>query len=95
MLKKVIILIVLSSILVALLFINSNKESDDPSKYTMIEYEITKITAEQYYGKSEDGTEISFSKDILSGEKIEVHDVVICYFKKDNIADGLVKVERK
>jgi hypothetical protein len=99
MFKKMIFLIVLSSILLALVLFKAN--TADPvngssSSYTMVEYKITDIKGDQYYGKGDDGTEISFSdKNISSGDKIQVDDVVICYFQKDNFGKGLVKVEKK
>jgi hypothetical protein len=105
MFKRIIILVVLSSILIALVLIkdhssspvnNTNTNSNSSSKYTTVEYKISKIKKDQYYGKSEDGTEIIFStKNIQSGNKIQVHDVVLCYFEKNNLGNGLVKVEKK
>ena len=62
----------------------------------MIEYTITKIEVDHYYGKSEDGIEIRFSdKNILSGDKIQVHDEVIGYFEKNSLGKTVVKVEKK
>ncbi|MEH7501051.1 hypothetical protein V7152_03255 [Neobacillus drentensis] len=105
MFKRVIILLVLSSILLALVLFrdhtsapvnNTVTKSNDSTRYTMVEYKIRKIKGNQYYGKSDDGTDIIFSsKNILSGDKIQVHDVVICYFEKNNLGKGLVKVEKK
>ena len=105
MFKKVAILAVLSSILLVLLwvrghsiapFTNTSGKSNGSSEYTTVEYKISKIKKDQYYGKSEDGTEIIFStKNIQSGNKIQVHDVVLCYFEKNNLGNGLVKVEKK
>ncbi|WHY69350.1 hypothetical protein [Neobacillus sp. SuZ13] len=105
MLKRVIILLVLSSILLALVLVkdhtsapvsDSISKNQSSSKYTTVEYKITKIKGNKYYGNSEDGTDIIFSsKNILSGDKIQVHDVVICYFEKNNLGSGLVKVEKK
>lgn len=96
MLKKVIILVILSAVLVTLLIIKSNKEDNDPSNFIMIEYEITEINEDQYYGKADDGTQIRFSnKDIIVANGIQVQDIVICYFEKGNIGKGLVKVEKK
>jgi hypothetical protein len=105
MFKRVIILLVLSSILLALVLVrdhtsapvnNTVTKSNDSTRYTMVEYKIGKIKGNQYYGKSDDGTDIIFSsKNILSGDKIQVHDVVICYFEKNNLGKGLVKVEKK
>lgn len=95
---------VLSSILLVLLVvrntsapdINTSTKSKDSSVYTTLEYKISKIKGNQYYGKGEDGKEILFSgKDIQSGEKIQVGDKVICYFEKNNLGKGLVKVEKK
>ena len=61
-----------------------------------MEYKISKINGNQYYGKGDDGTEIHFSaKSILSDDKIQVHDEVIGYFEKNNLGKGLVKVEKK
>ena len=60
-----------------------------------MEYKISKINGNQYYGKGDDGTEIHFSaKSILSDDKIQVHDEVIGYFEKNNLGKGLVKVEK-
>ncbi|PFP25888.1 hypothetical protein COJ96_19215 [Bacillus sp. AFS073361] len=105
MFKRVIILLVLSSILLALVLVRNHtsapvndsiSNNQVSSKYTTVEYKITKIKGNQYYGKSEDGTDIIFSsKNILSGEKIQIHEVVICYFDKNNLGNGLVKVEKK
>lgn len=105
MFKRVIILLVLSSILLALVLVRNHtsapvndsiSNNQVSSKYTTVEYKITKIKGNQYYGKSEDGTDIIFSsKNILSGEKIKIHEVVICYFDKNNLGNGLVKVEKK
>ncbi|MCM3117434.1 hypothetical protein M3610_19360 [Neobacillus sp. MER 74] len=105
MFKRVIILLVLSSILLALVLVRNHtsapvndsiSKNEVSSKYTTVEYKITKIKGNQYYGKSEDGTDIIFSsKNILSGEKIQIHEVVICYFDKNNLGSGLVKVEKK
>ena len=96
MLKKSIILVILSAVLVTLLIIKSNMEDNDPSNFIMIEYEITEIHKDQYYGKADDGTQIRFSnKDIPIDNEIQVHDVVICYFEKGNLGKGLVKVEKK
>ncbi|MGG3466163.1 hypothetical protein ABES02_01045 [Neobacillus pocheonensis] len=105
MLKRVVILVVLSSILCTLLIIRthttapvhtSSTQSSDSIKYTTIEYKISEIKGNQYYGKSDDGTGIQFSANkIVSGDRIEVHDEIICYFEKDNLGKGLVKVEKK
>ena len=105
MLKRVIILLVLSSILLALVLVrdhtsapvnNSVSKNQSSSKYSTVEYKITKIKGNQYYGKSDDGTDIIFSsKNILSGDEIQIHDIVICYFDKNNLGNGLVKVEKK
>ncbi|MFJ8266660.1 hypothetical protein [Peribacillus asahii] len=105
MYKKAIILVMLSSILLVLVLVrvhttapinNTNTNSNDFSEYTTVEYKITNINGNQYYGKGDDGTEIRFSdKNILSGDKIQVHDEVICYFEKNNLGRGLVKVEKK
>ncbi|MDQ0199221.1 hypothetical protein [Neobacillus ginsengisoli] len=105
MFKRIIILLVLSSILLALVLVrahtadpvnNTSTKSNGSSGYTTLEYKISSINGNQYYGKSEDGTGIHFSsKNILSGDKIQVNDVVICYFEKNNLGKGLVKVEKK
>jgi hypothetical protein len=105
MFKKAIILVMLLSILLVLVLVkthtvapvnNTNTKSNDSSVYTTVEYKITNIKGNQYYGKSDDGTEIRFSdKNILSDDKIQVHDEVICYFEKNNLGKGLVKVEKK
>ncbi|MED1471411.1 hypothetical protein [Bacillus salipaludis] len=105
MFKKAIILVVLSSILVALLFVkvhtadpvnNSISKGNGSSQYITKEYKITNIKGNNYYGKGDNGTGIRFSsKNIVSGEKIKVLDEVICYFEKDNLGKGIVKVEKK
>jgi hypothetical protein len=51
---------------------------------------------DQFYGQSDDGTKIVFSAESIdTSEKIQVGDVVKCYFEKDNVGKGLVKVEKK
>lgn len=102
MVKKMIILGILSIILFVLVLIKSQNTTsvaglgNDTSEYKMVEYKISKIIDNQYYGQSEDGTKIVFSAEhIVSNEKIQVDDLVICYFEKDNIGKGLVKVEKK
>ena len=105
MLKKVIILVMLSSILLVLVLVrahtvapvnNTSTLSNDSARYITMEYKISHINGNQYYGKGDDGTEIHFSdKSILSDDKIQVHDVVIGYFEKNNLGKGLIKVEKK
>ena len=105
MLKKVIILVMLSSILLVLVLVrahtvapvnNTSTLSNDSAGYITMEYKISHINGNQYYGKGDDGTEIHFSdKSILSDDKIQVHDVVIGYFEKNNLGKGLIKVEKK
>jgi hypothetical protein len=105
MLKRLTILLVLSSILLALVLFNRNASApvnntstkiNSASGYSTVEYKISKIKGDQYYGKSDDGTEIIFSAtNIVSVDKIQVYDVVICYFEKDNLGKGVVKVEKK
>jgi hypothetical protein len=105
MFKRVIILAVLSTILIVLVLnrahtaapvINTSPKTNDSSEYITMEYKISDIKDNQYYGKADDGTGIYFSaKNILSGDKIQVNDEVICYFEKNNLGKGLVKVEKK
>jgi hypothetical protein len=102
MLKRMIILGTLSIILVVLVLVKSQTTStsinlnNDSSEYITIEYKISKIKEDQYYGERDDGTEIIFSVDsIVSADNIQVDDVVICYFERDNIGKGLVKVNKK
>jgi hypothetical protein len=105
MFKRVIILLVLSSILIALVLVKDHTsapvntttiKSNGSAEYTTVEYKISKIKGNQYYGKSDDGTDIIFSSNnIISGDKIRVHDEVICYFEKNNLGKGLVKVEKQ
>ncbi|MEO2075622.1 MAG: hypothetical protein ABGX20_09475 [Bacillus sp. (in: firmicutes)] len=104
MLKRMIILAVLSTILIALVLIrshtvtpvNTNTKSDNNSGLISSEYKISKISGNQYYGKDNKGTEINFSAEkIRSDDKIKVHDKVICYFEKDNLGKGIVRVEKK
>lgn len=103
MIKRIIILAALVSILVVLLRVQppstskpTSSNSKDSTTYSTVEYEITDIKGDEYYGKSENGHEIIFSaKTIRSGDEIQVHDFVICYFEKNNLGKGLVKVEKK
>jgi hypothetical protein len=102
MFKKIIILGILVSILTVLMIIKSQTstpvttQDNDTSEYKTVEYKISQIKEDQFYGQSEDGTKIEFSAEsITSSEKIQVGDVVICYFEKDNFGKGLVKVEKK
>jgi hypothetical protein len=105
MFKRLTILMVLASILLALVLYkgntnepvnNTSPKINSASGYSTVEYKITKIKDDQYFGESDDGTEIIFSAtNIVSGDKIQVHDVVICYFEKDNLGKGVVKVEKK
>ncbi|WP_419887529.1 hypothetical protein ACN6MT_19015 [Neobacillus niacini] len=102
MFKKIIILGILLSILLVLLMIKSQSSSpvsnlgNETSEYKTVEYKISQMKDEQFYGQSEDGTKIVFSAESIdSNEKIDVGDVVICYFEKDNVGKGLIKVEKK
>jgi len=103
MLKKVIILFILLAILFVLVKYqasapvnNTSIKSDGTNKYTTIEYKITKIKDNHYYGKNDNGTEIIFSaKKVTSDAMIHIDDEVICYFNKNNLGKGLVKVEKK
>jgi lipopolysaccharide export system protein LptC len=102
MLKRVIVLAILLSILLMLFLVKSQtntpviNQGNDSSEYKMEEYKISKIIENQYYGKSEDGTKIVFSAESIdSSVKIQVDDVVIVFFEKDNVGKGLVKVEKK
>ncbi|MEC1525461.1 hypothetical protein P9D43_26025 [Neobacillus niacini] len=102
MYKKIIILGILLSILLVLLMIKSQSSSpvsnlgNETSEYKTVEYKISQMKDEQFYGQSEDGTKIVFSAESIdSNEKIDVGDVVICYFEKDNVGKGLIKVEKK
>jgi hypothetical protein len=102
MLKRMIILGALSIFLIVLVLIKSQNTStvtklnNDSSEYIMIEYTISKIKENQYYGERDDGTEIIFSAEsIVSGDNIQVNDVVICYFERDNFGKGIVKVKKK
>ncbi|MFF2447508.1 hypothetical protein ACFVSW_10405 [Neobacillus sp. NPDC058068] len=66
------------------------------SACTTVEYKISKIEGNRYYGKSNDGTGIIFStKNIDSDDDIKVDDEVTCYFEKGNLGKGLVKVKKK
>jgi hypothetical protein len=102
MLKRIIILGILSSILVVLVLVKSQTNTpvtnlnNESSEYKSVEYKISEIKENQYYGQSDDGTKIVFSAESIdSNEKIQVGDVVLCYFEKDNFGKGLVKVEKK
>ncbi|MEH7255297.1 hypothetical protein V7111_24625, partial [Neobacillus niacini] len=92
----------LSIILVVLVIVKSQttstviKPNNDSSEYITREYKISKIKENQYYGERDDGTEIIFTGDsIVSGDNIQVDDVVICYFERDNFGKGIVKVKKK
>jgi hypothetical protein len=75
---------------------HTSTKSNNSKAYTTMEYTITKISGKQYYGKADDGTGIQFSADnIVSSQKVQVNDQVICYFEKNDLGKGLVKVEKK
>lgn len=104
--KKVMILGVLSSVLIVLVLVrvhsvapvinNTNTKNNGSVEYTTVEYTITNIKGKQYSAKGVDGTEIYFSaKNIPSGDKIHVHDEVLLFFEKNNIGNGVIKVEKK
>jgi hypothetical protein len=102
MLKRVIVLAILLSILFVLFIVKSqtntpvSNQGNVSSEYKIEEYKITEISGDQYYGKSADGTKIVFSAESIdSSIKIQVEDVVLVYFEKDNVGKGLVKVEKK
>lgn len=105
MFKRLTILALLVAILLVLIVfkshttspVNKPTETSNPSTaYITMEYKITKISDDQYYGKADDGKGIQFSGDkIQPGEKIQVHDQVICYFEKNNLGKGIIKVEKK
>lgn len=102
MLKRVIILGLLSAILVVLVIVKSQSSTsvtnlnNDTSEYKTVEYKITQIEGDQFYGLSDEGTKIVFSAESIdSSENIQIDDVVLCYFEKDNFGKGLVKVEKK
>lgn len=105
MLKKIMALIVLSSLLLGLIWLKSNTAlsvtnilvpADDSPEYKMVEYKIININGNEYHGKAEDGAEIHFSAEkIPSDYTILVEDEIICYFQKDALADGVVKVVKK
>ncbi|WHX98110.1 hypothetical protein [Neobacillus sp. DY30] len=102
MFKKIIILGILISILLVLVIIKSQtstpvtNQGNEDSEYITVEYKINEIKEDQYYGQNDDGTKIVFSAESIDlNENIQVGDVVICYFEKDNFGKGLVKVEKK
>ena len=98
MFKRIIILVALSSILVALLLVRGHTAApvNNTINKTMVEYTITEIDGDHYYGKSEDGTEIRFSdENILSGDKIQVDDEVIGYLERTSLGKPVIKVEKK
>jgi hypothetical protein len=105
MLKKAVILVMLACILLALILVRFHTSApanqttiklNNSSEYTLLEYQITNISDNQYYGKGKEGTQIVFSKEkIISDDGIQVNDVVICYFEKNNLGKGIVKVEKK
>jgi hypothetical protein len=105
MFKRVIILGVLALVLIALVLHRTNTVApvnnpstkiNDSTEYTTVEYKISKIEGNRYYGKSNDGTGIIFSiKNIDPDDDIQVDDEVICYFEKGNLGKGLVKVKKK
>lgn len=98
MFKRIVILVALSSILVALLVVRNHTAApvNNTTNKTIIEYKITKIDGDHYYGKSEDGTEIRFSEEnIISNDKIQVDDEVIGYLERNSLGKAVVKVEKK
>ncbi|MEH7111329.1 hypothetical protein V7124_02990 [Neobacillus niacini] len=102
MFKRMIILGVLSSILLVLVLVKSQTNSSvtnlssESLEYNIVEFKISKIEGNKYYGGSDEGRQIIFSEEsIVSGDIIQVDDVVKCYFERDNLGKGLVKVEKK
>lgn len=99
---KTFILILLTLFLGVLIFLKL--EMNDATKavnkvnneYTTQEYMITDLDDSGYFGKDEAGKTIYFKKEHLpAGQKLEIKDIVIIYFEKDERRDGLVKVEKK
>lgn len=72
----------------------SQSLSSEDEKYTIYEYEITKIEGSEYYGTDNNGTKIIFNADKLSGDASDLAegDRVKAYFSKSNRIDGLIKV---
>jgi hypothetical protein len=103
MFRRVILFVVLLAILVTLIVIkvyptasDHNRNSNDAVEYNTQEYKITNIKGDQYYGIGDNGAQINFSAEkIVSDHKIQVNDMVICYFEKNDLGKGLVKVEKK
>lgn len=104
MFKRIIILVVLSLILLMLGLVRAHTtapvnttstKNNDPVEYVTKEYKINDINGNQYYGKADDGTGIHFSAENIPADvQIRVNDKVICYFEKNNLGKGLVKVEK-
>ncbi|MGD6858320.1 hypothetical protein [Bacillus infantis] len=102
MAKRLILLSLLSAVLFVLISSfdfdakKTNANVEEKKDYVSFEYKITKVEEGTYYGKSADGLGISFTLDDLDQNIIiKKEDTVVCYFEKDNMRDGLVRVEKK
>jgi hypothetical protein len=99
---RVLFLILLSLLLGLLVFLkleyHKTTKTANESKQEFItqEYMIIDIDEDGYYGKGDDGKSIYFRKQqMTSTNNLQVNDIVIVYFEKDERRDGIVKVEKK
>ncbi|TXC91861.1 hypothetical protein FS935_05620 [Metabacillus litoralis] len=104
---KLIILLMLSSFLIALAIYfvkpidNEKHEVDNVEeleKYKTFTYLITEIKGTEYYGQSIDGkTKIYFDSEKMKHpiqDHIKINDKIIAYVEQENHVGGLVKVEK-
>jgi small nuclear ribonucleoprotein (snRNP)-like protein len=101
MLMKVIILSLLTTLLGVLIFLNislnnaKTTSNQIEKEYLTYQYTITEVDQSGYFGEGEDGQRIYIKKENVNVEdNLKLNDRIIVYFEKDNIKDGLVKVEK-
>jgi len=102
MLMKVIILSLLTTLLGVLIFLNislnnaKTVSNQIEKEYLTYQYTIIEIDQSGYYGEGEDGRRIYIKKENVNvDDNLKENDTIIVYFEKDNIKDGLVKVEKE
>ncbi|MBY0095937.1 hypothetical protein [Mesobacillus maritimus] len=99
---KVIILSLLTTLLGVLIFLNislnnaKTVSNQVEKEYVTYQYTITEIDQFGYFGEGEDGRRIYIKKENVNVEdNLKENDTIIVYFEKNNIKDGLVKVEKE
>ncbi|WP_064199017.1 hypothetical protein [Brevibacillus brevis] len=65
-------------------------------EYVAFIYKVTKVENGQYWGTGiYDDSNVYFTQgNVVTTERFQDGDVVVAYFKPDNVEDGLVGVER-